>query len=105
MAGHDNAAEIVRGKTTGPEVRFRAIKTQLSTGSTLCALAEMDIDNRRIESAHRVLGRVRHTVESVRRRLDDPNYVSPYRLPEVRDQREQLEQQVLAIQARLERLF
>ncbi len=89
-----------RAQDTPAAVRLRAIKAQLSTAVTLCVLAEGDISKRKIDQAHLVIERVRHTVDSVRRRLDAPNHVSPSSLPEVREKLAQLERRVAAIEKR-----
>ncbi len=94
----------IGAQDTPAAVRLRAIKAQLSAAVTLCALAEGDITYRRIDNAHLVIERVRHTVDSVRRHLDEPNHVSPSSLPEVRGQLAQVEKRVLALQGRLDRL-
>ncbi len=90
-----------RAQDTPAAVRLRSIKAQLSTAVTLCALAEGDISKRKIDQAHLVVESVRHTIDSVRRHLDEPNHVSPSSLPEVRDQLAKLEKRVLSIEARL----
>ncbi len=92
-----------RTQDTPAAVRLRAIKAQLSTAVTLCVLAEGDIIKRKIDQAHRVVERVRRTIDSVRWHLDEPNQVSPSSLPEVRDQLAKLEKRVLGIEARLRR--
>ncbi len=90
-----------RAHATPAEVRLRAVRAQLSAAVTLCALAEGDISNRRIDNAHQVIERVRHTINSVRQHLDEPSHVSPSSLPEVREKLAQLERRVLGIERRL----
>ncbi len=104
MAGAKATKVCNRPQDTPAAVRLRAIKAQLSAAVTLCALAEGDISNRRIDNAHLVIERVRHTINSVRQHLDEPNQVSPSSLPEVRDQLAQMQERVLALQSRLDRL-
>ncbi len=101
---HKHMNERHRPRPTAGEVRLRAIKAQLSTGFTLCELAERDLSNRRPDNAHQTVERVRHTIETIRQHLDEPNYVSPNSLSELRGQLAQMEKRVLAVQSRLGRL-
>ncbi len=82
-------------------MRLRSIEAQLSAGSTLCRTMEATIGRGGTEDARNLLGQLRHTLESVRRHLDEPHHVPQESLAEARDQLAQLETQVLAVEKRL----
>ncbi len=88
-------------RATGAEVRLRAIRAQLSAGFTLCQLMEAAVGLSRTDEVRKLSGKVRRTVESVRRHLDEPHHVPEASLAEARDQLAQLETRVLGIEARL----
>ena len=96
-----------RLRARSAELRLQSIKAQLSTGFTFCGLVESDISPKsnisktRIDEAHNVVARLRHTVESVRKHLDEPHHVPPDSLADARDELERLENRVIAVEERL----
>ncbi len=83
------------------QVRLRAIKAQLSASSTLCKLMEAAVDHGRTDELHNLIGKLRETLASVDRHLDEPHHVPKESLADVRDQLARLERRVAAIEKRL----
>ncbi len=85
------------------EVYLRGIRAQISAGFTLCSSLEIEMGGGRIDDAEKLAGKVRRTVASLRRHLDEPIHVSPHSDADVRDGMAQLEYRLGALEAQLHR--
>ena len=96
-----------RLRASSAELRLRSIKAQLLTGFTFCELVESSISPKshisqtRIDEAYSVVSRLRHTVELVRKHLDEPHHVPPDSLADARDELKRLKNRVIAVEERL----
>jgi energy-converting hydrogenase A subunit M len=97
MAARFDHAKPVRLHARSAQVRLRAINAQISAGFTLCKLIEIDIGRGRTDEAHKLIGKLRKMVETVRRHVQEPHHLPTDSLTDVRQELVQLEERVLAV--------
>jgi phage shock protein A len=83
--------------------RLQAIQCQLALGSTLCELAETEIRLGEFATAKKVVGRVRHSAETIGFHLDEPEHLPETNI-DLRGHLTQLETRLKEIEARLAQL-
>ncbi len=98
---HAHGVAKVRNRTqaTPAQVRLRAIRAQLKACSTMCEVANADLARGRADDAHKLKDRLSHSLESVRRRLDQPQYVPPESVSCISEELAALERRLREIEA------
>jgi hypothetical protein len=94
-------AELARLHDISAQSRLRAVETQLSLAFTACALAETEILYRRADETDKLLHKLRHYAETIRRHLNDPKHLPRVAVANLRQQLTQLERRTGAIETRL----
>ena len=92
--------ETARLHAKAKAARLQAIQSQLALGCTLCEFAETVIRLRDVITAQKVVGRVRHSAETIRFHLDEPGHL-PETDIDLRGHLWQLETRLEKIEARL----
>jgi len=92
--------ETARLHANAKTARLQAIQSQLALGSTLCELAETEIRLGEVAIAQRVVGKVRHSAETIRFHLDEPEHV-PKTNVDLRGDLSQLENRLNRLEAQL----
>ena len=80
--------------------RLQAIQSQLALGCTLCELAETEIRIGDVAIAQRLVGKVRHSAETIRFHLDEPEHV-PETNVDLRGDLSRLENRLNRLEAQL----
>ena len=92
--------ETARLHANAKTARLQAIQSQLALGCTLCELAETEIRIGDVAIAQRLVGKVRHSAETIRFHLDEPEHL-PETNVDLRTDLSQLENPLNRLEAQL----
>ena len=82
-------------------LRLEAMQAQLMAASTYCSTAENAIGMGRVENGRTAIAKARHTAETVRVHILEPNHVAADFVAEIRQRLTELDRRISTIEARL----